>query len=335
MDNNRWDRYPPYSLWRWSPEQKARAGQYSSRAITLGQDGKSPCLRITVSPEFPWAEQPIPLQMLTSDQFPPEADGVVMRLRVESGAFTLSLGGPTAYFGDSDVLTAPQRVVAGDWQDMRFDLHEGLSRNFRRAGFGRAAKVMSYNRWAQESPSLYVHPGSSGTLLVQSATLVASGKGHAFPHFDPSDLSLVQAVPMTLDRAFTLLMADSQVADFKASWIDPSGSHYPPPALTASSAPDGIPSSAIAASASWSEEIRWAGLRTVPQTGADAVELTVRVQSFAPATQLTSEAGQPIDIGLLMAPPNEMFPWERLAPPPEWRDKAKTRGYDFNRLPCT
>jgi hypothetical protein len=323
----------PYRNWRWSPELKAKAGDLSNRAVVSSPDGNGQHLRLVVTPEFPWDGHPIAMHALTTDHFPPESDAIVVRLRVESGEFQLAIGGPTAYFGDSDVLTEPQRVVAGDWQDVRFDLHEGLHRNYRRAGFGRAAQAMSYNRWAQEPPSLSVHPGSSGTLLVQSVTLIAAGRGQPFPRFDRSDLTLVQSVPTSLEQAFTLLLADSQMAEFKSSWLDPAACRYAPPALSARPAPTAGQPMALAATAAWNEEIRWAGLRTEPKSGADALELTVRVTTSVPSSQVASDAGQPIDIGLLVAPAGEPFPWERLGPPDAWRQEAKGRGYDANLSP--
>jgi hypothetical protein len=320
--------FQPYSYWRWSPEAKASAGEFSRRAVVEGDDGGRHLL-LHVSPTFPWSGMPISLHPLTSDYFPPESDAIVLRLRVVSGEFRLGIGGPTAYFGDSDVFTATQRIAVGDWTDVRFDLHEGLQRNYRRAGYGRAAQVMSYNRWAQEPTMLTVWPGSSGTLLVQSAKLVATGRGRPFPTFEAAVLESVRVVPVTLESAFTMLLADSQWEDFKASWLDPAACRYPPPAMAAADAP--VPgAAALSATAGWNEEIRWAGLRTEPTSGADALAITVRVATDVPSTLLASAAGQPIDIGLLAAPAGEAFPWDRLQPPEEWRRDAKGKGYDLN-----
>ena len=318
----------PYSYWRWSPEVKASAGDFSRRAIVEGADGQRHLL-LHVSPTFPWYGAPISLHSLTSDYFPPESDAIILRLRVESGEFLLGIGGPTAYFGDSDVFTATQRIPVGDWIDVRFDLHEGLRRNYRRAGYGRSARVMSYNRWAQEPTMLYVSPGSSGTLRIQSAKLVATGRGRPFPTFEPAALKPVRNVPAALDSAFSMLLADSQAADFKASWLDPAACRYPPPAIAVAEGP-APGSDALSATAGWNEEIRWAGLRTEPTSGADALAITVRVATDVASAQLGSDAGQPIDIGLFAAPVGEPFPWDRLRPPEEWRRDAKVRGYDLN-----
>jgi len=46
--------------------------------------------------------------------------------------------------------------------------------------------------------------------------------------------------------------------------------------------------------------------------------------------QLASDAGQPIDIGLLATSAGAAFPWDRLQPPEEWRRDAKGKGYDLN-----
>jgi hypothetical protein len=176
---------------------------------------------------------------------------------------------------------------------------------------------------------LYVSPGSSGTLLVQSAKLVATGRGRPFPTFEPTVLESVRNVPVTLDSAFTMLLADSQWEDFKASWLDPAACRYPPPAMAAAEAPVPV-AGALSATAGWNEEIRWAGLRTEPTSGADALAITVRVATDMQSAQLASDAGQPVDIGLLATSAGEAFPWEQLQPPEEWRCDPKGKGYDFN-----
>lgn len=318
----------PYADWRWSPEEKAKAGSFSRRAIAPNPDGNGSVLRLEITPEFPWGGSPERLLQLTNGHFPPESDAVVLRLRVESGVFTVAIGGPTAYYGDSDVITSPQRIEAGDWREVHCDLHEGLCRNYRRAGFGRAAQSIAYNRWAQEPPQFYILPGSTGVLLLETASLVATGRGRPFRVFNPASMAAVQSAPTTLANAFTLLVADSQTADFERSWRDVPACRYPPPQLAEVPGPAGA--AALSATAEWAEEIRWAGVRTKPAAGANALVLTVRATSPVVAMQFTSDAGQPVDIGLLCGTAAAPFPWERLGPPEEWRQGATASGFDVS-----
>lgn len=320
----------PYSDWNWSIEQKAQASSFSKRAIVPNPAGEGHVLRVELSPEFPWRTGPERMHSLTTAYFPPESDAIVLRAKVVSGSFTLAVGGPTAYFGDSDVMTSPQRIESGEWVDIRCDLNDGLCRNFRRAGFSRAATAIAYNRWSQEPPGLYVLPGSVGVLLLQSATLVASGRGHPFPSFDPSHVTSARSVPTAIDRAFTLLMADSQGADFERSWRTPGTCQYAPPRFSETPAPTRAGKPALATTVRWLEEIRWAGVRSEPTPAVNAVRLTVRVTPATPATQLTSDAGQPVDIALLGGAVDVPFPWTRLGPPDEWRQASGVRGYDIN-----
>ena len=76
----------------------------------------------------------------------------------------------------------------------------------------------------------------------------------------------MKPAPAALDSAFSMLLADSQAADFKASWLDPAACRYPPPAIAVAEGP-APGSDALSATAGWNEEIRWAGLRTEPTSG--------------------------------------------------------------------
>jgi hypothetical protein len=146
---------------------------------------------------------------------------------------------------------------------------------------------------------------------------------------DAASTTAVQSVPTTLANAFTLLAADSQTADFERSWRDVSACRYPPPQLAETPGPAGA-AAALSATAEWAEEIRWAGVRTQPAAGANALVLTVRATSPVAAMQFTSDAGQPVDIGLLCGTAAAPFPWTRLGPPEGWRQGATAPGFDAN-----
>jgi hypothetical protein len=134
--------------------------------------------------------------------------------------------------------------------------------------------------------------------------------------------------PTTPANAFRLLLADSQHADFEASWRDPKACRYPPPLLAATPGPSPELPEALSATCLWQEEIRWAGVKTRPTTNANAVVLTVRVHPATRATQAGSDAGQPVDLAILGIPAGTEFPWERLEPDPAWRSPEGPHGYD-------
>lgn len=317
----------PYTSWRWTAEMKARAPEFTRLAVEPSPDGDGTVLRITINDSFPWGTLPEHFRIVTSAQFPPETDAVVMRCRVLDGEFGVSVGSPTAYFADSDVMAAVQVLRPGDWQDVVFDLNHGLIRNYRRAGFGRHARSIAYTRWAQESPALLLMR-SRGTMLVRDIRLVARGEGRPFPVFNPDEVEIAQAVDVDASSLFSLFQPEGrgQLADFTNSWKAAGQPRYPPPRFSFVPGPSGrdVP----AATASWAEELRWMGVKTPEVHDANAIRLEVRLSTELPA----SVAGYPdvdhaVDIGVLATPLGKPFPYEAFAIDPAERDEG-VRGHD-------
>lgn len=318
----------PYVSWRWTPETKAQAERFSRLAVEPSPDGEGNVWRLTLTDAFPWGTLPEYIQSITRAHFPPEADAIVLRCRVLDGTFTLAFGGPTAYFGNSDVTTAYQTLSPGGWQDVVFDLNHDLIRNYRRAGFSRHARSIAYTRWAQEPPGLYLMR-SQGTLLVRDIRLVARGEGRPFPAVAPDEATVVAGVPIDEASALTCFMPDgrNQIADFHASWKAGQSPSYAPPRLSFAATPGHGRS--LAATARWSEEVRWMGVRTPAVRGANAIRLGVRlVTEQESAVAGHPEVDHPVDIGLLSVPPDGAFPFDRLSAPEAERD-AGVRGHDL------
>ncbi len=221
------DPVPAIMQWSWPEDVKKQASTFSQSQI-IDHEGKRG-LSLTVTDQMPWGNSEFLRAMLVGpDLLPPTADAVVIKLRVLEGKVTLSLGGPTIYFGHSDVLTAPVTLSAEQgtgWREVTVSLHDGLIRNFRRAGFGRASPVIYYTRWIQEPMGLYVHRGSVGKVLIESITLVSLGRGKSAGNLGlwggestgnievkPVDWINGFAEPASLQQVFT---ATHESADFQ------------------------------------------------------------------------------------------------------------------------
>ena len=74
---------------------------------------------------------------------------------------------------------------------MEFSLHDGLLRNFRRAGFSGNAPWIYYARWAQEPTRFYVFKGSGGEIQIKDLEIIFKGMGQPFPAFSRDDVIAV------------------------------------------------------------------------------------------------------------------------------------------------
>ena len=175
------DPAPAIVKWDWPEDVKKQASTFSQSQI-IDHEGRR-ALSLTVTDQMHWGtSESLRAMPVGPDLLPPTADAVVIRYRALEGKVTLSLGGPTIYFGHSDVLTRAFVLNAEQgtgWREITVSLHDGLIRNFRRAGFGRASPVIYYTRWIQEPMGLYVHRGSVGKVLIESITLISHGRGKA------------------------------------------------------------------------------------------------------------------------------------------------------------
>jgi hypothetical protein len=99
--------------WRWTDEVRAQARSSSRLEVIDSTAEKHKLLRVRVDDEKLLAADALPLLRL-APFYPPEADALRIRLRVDAGQAVIYVGGPTAYFGNSDVFTEPQTIRAED-----------------------------------------------------------------------------------------------------------------------------------------------------------------------------------------------------------------------------
>lgn len=329
------------TFWNWPAEIKAKAAELSRIEPTNGSEFGTRALKLTMSDAFPWklskgADKGYAVTSLGTAYFPPETDVVRVRIKVVKGLFRFAIGGPTAYFGNSDAVTAVQQFEAQQppaWVTADFSLNRRLSRNYRRSGFSTPATRIFYNRWAQEPTTLNVMPESQGEVWIDQIELVAKGEGRPFPRFAPEQVATTKVLadfeqPGDLARSFTALLADNQVKDFDASWTG-AKSTYPPPSVSLEKdAATGR--QALAVKSSFLEEIKWAGVKVSGAPGANAVRITVKSEyASGNNRQFGREEGQPLDFAVWVAPAQPAFPWERFGPSAELR-KGGGKGFDYN-----
>jgi len=178
----------PVTYWRWSVPDKANAGTFSQleRADLPGAvDGRG--LKVTIPHALPAGLDFYALWSTGLDYLPPETTAIRMRVRVVSGRFTLSAGGPTAYFATSDVRARPQvlepETADGGWRTVTLSLISDLERNYRRPIFSSESPVIYYTRWIQEPMRLLVGADSTGELWIDGIELIGTGEGRDFPVF--------------------------------------------------------------------------------------------------------------------------------------------------------
>jgi hypothetical protein len=320
----------PLTHHAWSAEQKESAGDHSH--LEIAEDG-SRCARLRITDRFPWgnrAEQRV--LTIGPDYLPPEADAVRMRVKVTAGRFDLQVGGPTVYFGHSDVLSESREVTAaanGGWQTIEFSLHHRLIRNFRRARFGRESPVVYYTRWIQEP--LYLHAGkaSAGEILIDQIELISRGEGRRYPEFAAADALQVACIAdfedeAEFERAFTFFQ---EPIDF-ARWPYLVRPDWRPPQLARVSATrDGAPGAthSLRFEQRGTEETCFAGVKTKGETttGANALAIEVRAEHAGGASEVV------VDFVVYAAPPGraKTFPWSEFEPPASWKGSPEAFTY--------
>lgn len=322
-------------FWRWSGERRQQAKDWSRLEIVAApENAANRRVRVIIKDPEVFADGPKPILRL-ADYFPPEADGVRLRLRVVSGSFSLHVGGPTAYYGNSDVWTLDRTVRAEettDWIDLDLSLNHPLRRNFRRAGFSAEATRIAYQRWAQEPLGVYLGTGSQGELLIDRIDLVTMGEGRPFPEFSESEREPVRCLADfedgDLDPVATLYFAAAESEWFEESWRRSRPLRFQPMALSiAPTGPDG--GKVLECRGPTAEEVHATALVARGDAKANAVALTVKVD--APERRETLAGGTPvapIDILVFTSTSGGDFPWESLAPSAEWRALGG-RGFDY------
>ena len=317
------------SSWRWTPEQKAGAHRYSQMEISRDSAGRL-LWTLRVAPDIPFVLPYLEVLSLGNKYFPPEADAIRMKIRAVSGSLLLSFGGPTAYFGNSDVLLRPLRVDAekdGDaWRTVEFSLHHGQLRNFRRAGYSENSPAIHYARWAQEPTYAYLLRGSAGEAHIRDIEILAKGLARPFPQIETARVEKTAlladfASPTDRAKAFTVLMGETD-EEFRTPPL-----LHPPARLGEASDPR--EGSFLEAAGRFREEVSAVGVELPALPGGDALGLRLRVESSLPVSMLPDTETHPVDILLFTAPDPRTFEWRPFNRPPEQTGDSHPR-FDRN-----
>lgn len=318
---------------RWSEDFRQRARAWSSLEVV--PEGQGKVLRVKVSDSQAFTSGAGSVLRL-APYFPPEADALRIRVKVLAGQISLYIGGPTAYYGNSDVFTEPQTVRAEaqpGWVEIVFNFNHPNWRNYRRSGFSTDAPRNYYNRWAQEPVGVFLAPDSLGECLIDDIEVVALGEGRPFPNF-PADQ--IEPVSIIADfesgnsvSAFTLYMAAAESEWFDESWRRSKPLRFEPMQLSVIDAGlDGH--KALQCRGRTAEEVHCVGVQTSGAADANAIRAKLRVEAPGQRNTLIG-AGEivPLDFLVFVAPTGKVFDWKLLAPSPELLAHG-SGGFDFN-----
>lgn len=317
--------------WRWSNENIDR-GKATTR-VEVVAIGDRHALRVRIDDGAIFDQGAITLLRL-APYYPPEADAVRMHVKVLSGKVRMFVGGPTAYYANSDVYTRSNEQQAAqppEWTTIDFELNHPLRRNFRRAGLSTEAQRIYYNRWAQEPVGVFLDAGSQGEFLIERIEIVARGQGRPFPKFAEQDVQLVKSIADFEETpaapTFTLYMADREVEWFEESWRRAKPLRFSPTMLTVgyNDARRGHVLQAVGPSA---EEVHCAGIHT---TGAEANAIRLAVHHDAPGYRNTLVGAGPaeaFDVLVFVANANQPRGWQTWAASPELRRQTGP-GFDY------
>lgn len=318
---------------RWSEDFRQRARAWSSVEVVPEGGGKA--LRVKVSDPQAFTSGAGSILRL-APYFPPEADALRLRLKVISGTISIYCGGPTAYYGNSDVFTEPQTVRAmtqPEWVEVVLNFNHPTWRNFRRAGFSADAQRNYYNRWAQEHIGVFLAPDSLGECLIDDIEIVSLGEGKPFATFAPGQIERVKTIADFENgdstRSFTLYMAAAESEWFEESWIRSKPLRFEPMQLSMADAGlDGRKS--LLSRGRTAEEVHCAGVQTSGAAGANAVSVQIRVEAPDQRNTLAG-AGEivPLDFLVFVAPAGKTFDWKSVGPSEALRARGGS-GFDFN-----
>lgn len=317
---------------RWTEEFRQRARAWSSLEIV--PEGKGRALRIRVTDSQAFTADAKTVARL-APFYPPEADAVRIRLKVVTGQASIYVGGPTAYYGNSDVYTEPQTIHAKahpEWVEVVCNLNHPTWRNYRRSGFSTDAPRNYYNRWAQEPVGIFLAPDSLGEFLIDKIDLVALGEGKSFATFTPEQIRHVRSIADfengKSDQAFNLYMSAAEVEWFDESWARSKPLRFEPMQLTVIDAGlDGRKS--LECRGRTAEEVHCTGVRTTGAAESNAVSATLCVEAPEQRNSLVGAGPTvPLDFLVFVAPTDHPFPWQRFAPSAELRARGGP-GFDF------
>jgi len=320
-------------FWRWPEDFRRRAASMSRLEIVADPTSGKKLLRVQVLDPAVLAQEAIPLLRL-APFYPPEADGLRLHVRVASGQLRAYIGGPTAYFANSDVFTRIEQLAAAAPQPgaLDFNLHHPLWRNFRRAGFSTDAARIYYNRWAQEPVAVHLDAGTQGEFFIERIDLIARGEGRPFAEFAASAVRTVKPIADfedgRRDHVFNLYMADGETEWFDESWKRSRPLRFTPAELTVvHDATRGT--KALVSTGPTAEEVQCTGVRTAGVPEANALRVTV--QHDAPEygnTVVGMGRAEAVDFLVFVAPPAKPFPWSEFGPSLELR-RFPGPGFDY------
>lgn len=295
----------PITFWRWSEEEKRKAGDFSQLELASAPGVTGEALKISVRQALPRGLDFFALWSTGLDYLPPETTAIRMKARVASGRFTLSVGGPTAYFATSDVRAEPQVLEPSDeWQTVTFSLVSDLERNYRRPIFSSESPVIYYTRWIQEPMRLLIGVDSLGELWLDEIELIASGEGTDFPDYTEETVKLL--AESDLSRAFTFATDDRE---FDLSHT-PGKEPMRKPAILEGRGP-------LAARQRGLEEMSFIGIPTHCPEGTNAFRLTMKLEHAGTFEELA------VDVLALVAPAGK-FTWEQTK-----AAEPQPGGYDY------
>lgn len=300
----------PITSWRWSPEQKANASRFSEMSIATDESG-SRIWKVRVTSELPFFHPYLELISLGTNYLPPDADAIRLKVRAISGNISLTFGGPTAYFGNSDVFLRPIQIKASekpsDWFTAEFSLHHGLIRNFRRSSFSRESPTIHYARWTQEPTYAYLLRGSAGEAHFKDIEIIAQGQSQPFPATiidasKPPHAIVNVSSPQSSSRPFTALVGDTE-----SEFVSTPSQHLP---ATMSSETDSAEGAVLKIRGRFSEEVSAVGFDIKPPASGDTFALRIKLDSSIPAHIAPDTPANPLDILIYESSESSRFEWK-------------------------
>lgn len=309
--------------YRWTEDFRREARGWSSLEIVSEGGNRVLRARVGDARAFSGGDKSI---VRLAPFYPPESDAVRIRLKVVSGQASIYVGGPTAYFGNSDIFTRPHTVIARaepQWEEVVCNLNHPTWRNFRRSGFSTDAPRNYYNRWAQEPLGVFLAADSTGEVLIDRIDLVNLGEGRPFAKFAPAQVRAVEPIidfeDGKMDRVFNLFMSAAESEWFEESWKRGKALRFEPMRLSLVDAGmDGRKS--LQCEGRTAEEVHCTGVRASGAAQANAIAVTMNVDVSEQRNVLVGGGRvAPIDFLVFVAPTGAPFPWLRFAAPEELR----------------
>ena len=324
----------PLTSWQWTAEEKSRAGQFSGMSLVRDSSGGM-LWTLRVSPDIPFKRPYLETLDLGIKYFPPEADAIRMKVKAVSGKMIIGPGGPTAYFGNSDAFLRPVFLDASkdgsEWRTVEFSLHEGLLRNFRRAGLSANAPWIYYARWAQEPTRFYVFKGSGGEIQIKDLEIVTKGIAKPFPVFAEGDVIPVATLAdfrsaTAAGKTFTALVGESG-KEFELSWAPTEKIPHPPAEIQI--ADDREAGRALHSRGLFLEEMSAAGVTLANSADGDGLLFRIRAETEAASWMLPAIPCQPLDFLIYVSTDPSAFDWKPFSPPRELLEGPR-KGYGRN-----